>query len=139
MMTFDEAIELSGDSTFLGMSYDGRILTIRLVLGESDDDVDLRIPTSIVRTDLPVDDEAMLRTCRICFQRLNVNVQIENNRYVSSLKFPELMKEVRSGRSLAYGMSASDRMGVLSLVGYSQLVTCLVADENDIIVSKVGS
>lgn len=124
-MKLSELVARSGDSEFVGLRYDGAVLEIDLNLGEDEETIRVRIPTDYVRTNLPANQNHLLMGCRIEFDDL-IDVAVCNGYYVPASEFVGVMKEVRSGRSLAYGTKVDDHCGVFSVVGYSRLVCCLV-------------
>jgi hypothetical protein len=64
---------------------------------------------------------------------LNEVLETSHDYYVPNSNFGAMMKEVRSGTSLAYGKKCSQFKWLLSITGYSRLLSCLVEDPDRIV------
>jgi hypothetical protein len=64
--------------------------------------------------------------------KLRERLDVDNGHYVPPRAFAKHMEQARAGLSLAYGLKASNTAGLLRVVGYSSLVACLVASEEEV-------
>lgn len=130
MQIFEKIIQNSSDSIIEKYSYFDGVLTIDLDLPELDKKVKIRIRTDSLSFDnyyIEKKDD-LYRTCRVEFKELLNILSVENNIYVPSNDFAKLMNETRLSCNLAYGKKSSEFKYIFSLVGYSRLMSCLVAD-----------
>ena len=126
-MKFDELVEISGDSILSAVQFDGRTLQLQLEL-EDDQSVSVSIPTSSLQTALPSSDDKVLRTCHLQALELSAILDQSNGYFVPPNQFAALMKNRNNGAWLGYGTKTTDAKYLVSAVGYSRLVSCIVQD-----------
>lgn len=134
-MRFDELLECSGDSIICSIDFNGQILQVVLELGETSEQVTMRIPTSGVAGSLPCDESAILRTCRLQIVDLASALSQRHGYYVPAEEFSTFMKETRSGFHLAYGLKSDNALTLVSAVGYRVIFACVVDDVSSISVT----
>lgn len=111
---------------------------ILLYLTEIDKRVKLLIRTdSLVFNNFYLEkEEELYRTCRIDIEELLPILFVENGIYIPPSEFGKLMAEVRLDYNLAYGKKASQLKYILSLIGYGNLVSCLISGLDAIVIES---
>lgn len=127
-MTLEEIIARSGDSKLLGYTFASGLLEIQLEHDELDQILTLRIPTDFVYGGTLSKDDDIFLNCRIELIRLADVLTVENGFYVPKSDFGGFMWEVKNGVSLAYGRKAPEFKYLLSAIGYTRLISCLIPD-----------
>jgi hypothetical protein len=134
-MNIQDLADKSSDSHLKLYSFRDGVLEIHLDTDYFDSEVIISIPTDVVSGTEISNKDKVLRNCRIELTKLEKNLNSEQGYYVPSSDFGNLMKEVRTGISLAYGKKISEIKWQLSIVGYSRLISCLTGDLDKIFVS----
>ncbi len=80
--------------------------------------------------------EILYKTCRIEIAELTNILQLENGIYTPSDSFGKFMNEARKNYNLAYGKKSSEVKYLFSLVGYSNLISCVFEDHECIAVKE---
>jgi hypothetical protein len=132
-MKIDDLIAKSGDSKLISYDFSDGILSIYLDLDEIDDLVVIKVITNSVYGEQLSRKDDVLMTCRVELIELNETLCKINDYYVPSSNFGIMMKEVRSGASLAYGKKCSQSRWLLNVTGYSRLLSCLVEDLDKVV------
>ena len=139
MLSIESIVKNSGDAVFEDYSYFRGILTLFINLTDIDMKVELTMSTEhlsfnhfyIQKT------EALYKNCRIVVQELSNFISIENGVYIPAGKFGDLMKESRANHNLAYGKKALQYKYLFSLVGYDNLVSCLLSNLSCIAITEI--
>lgn len=121
-------IAKSEESILHSYNYAAGRLVLSLEMPEfTENEVAIEIETSIVKTAVP---ESKLTALRTCFIELLEPVHFleanENSIFMPPQSFPELMKQVREGASLAYGQKISEVGYIFRLMSSYPLILCLV-------------
>ncbi len=127
-ITFEELVARSGDSQLLEYQFSNGLLTISMDIDNIDESVIINVSTQFVYGEKISSDYDVLKTCRLELVELNNLLNIENEFYVPNYNFGQMMKEVKSGASLAYGRKYSEVKWLLNVVGYSRLISCLISN-----------
>jgi hypothetical protein len=130
MRSLADIIDSSGDSLLETYAYANGFLTVKLTLGETEQKVELAMPTEHLSFDACclAKKEDLYRTCRIVIQDLSQVISVANGVYVPAPDFGKLMQQAKANYNLAYGKKASHWKYLFSLIGYGHLVSCLLAD-----------
>ncbi|NVO86753.1 hypothetical protein [Hymenobacter terrestris] len=141
MMTFADVVSNSGDSVLESYTYAEGRLQLVLVLGENDQKVALSLPTDCLAFagSVLASSERAYRTCFLALEDLSQVLAVENGVYVPASDFGKLMQQTQANYHLAYGKKAAEWTHLLSLVGYSRLASCLVADVGAISVTEIAA
>lgn len=138
MINLEYLINNSGDSILTGYSYSDGILKIILDATEIDKNLMLIIKSEDLSFDNfyldKIDD--LYRTCRIEIQELSTVLSMENGIYIPSTSFGRIMQESRLNYNLAYGRQKSKVNYIFSLIGFGNLISCLICDTNSIIIEE---
>jgi len=138
MVNLEYLINNSCDSILAEYSYLDGILKIILNLTE----VDKNLMLIIKSEDLSFNsfclhnEEDIYRTCRIEIQELSKVLSVENGIYIPATSFGRMMQESKSNYNLAYGRQKSKIKYIFSLIGYSNLISCLISDTNSITIEE---
>ena len=134
----EELILRSGDSHFVSYSYSDGELAIVLDHNELGERIELRLRTPVVEVPDAADatrpggnpatamDPQLATLCRIELKRPHEALREENGFFAPAEKAGERMRERRYGLWLAYGFKPSAVEAILSLEGYSRLLSCVV-------------
>jgi hypothetical protein len=125
---FEELVARSTNSQLLGYEFADGVLTIHLEIDELDGLYVINIPTNYVYGEKISFENNDLRRCRLDLLELSEILDIDGDVYVPNANFEIMMSEMQSGVSLAYGSSCSEAKWLLSAVGYSRLLSCLISD-----------
>jgi hypothetical protein len=137
-MRINELVTQSGDSKLISYDFSDGILVINLEVDDLDDSIVVKVPTNIVYGKDISKKDSFLTTCRLELIELEEILNSVNGYYIPSSDFGGMMKEVRSGASLAYGQNCSQFKWLLKITGYSDLVSCLVANLEEIECQKTS-
>ena len=108
MITIDELIAYSGDSTLLDYSYKNNVLSVRLEFSEVDKIVIIDIPTNEMSIQTPKKFDIVFLNCFIELNPLTDLLGTENGVYIPANDFGKMMKETRLNLNLAYGLKVSE-------------------------------
>ena len=138
MINLDDLINNSGDSIVTEYSYSAGILKIILNVTEVGKSLMLIIKSGDLSFDSFCLDnkEDIYRTCRIEIQELSKVLSVENGIYIPSTSFGRIMQESKSNYNLAYGRKKSKVNYIFSLIGYGNLISCLILDTNSITIEE---
>lgn len=136
LMRASEFERVSGDSWLRRLSFDGERIEVLLQSSELDMDVLIRVKTQVLRSKFKPNGPQGDPPCFLRTTRLEMTLGIENGHYVPAGSFAGMMKEVRSGLALAYGLSATSHNLLLELVGPDQLLVCVVENEGSVVVTR---
>lgn len=129
-ITLKKLIAQTGDSTLRSYSFNNGLLVVSLELYDGRD-VRINIPTTVVRG-----EQISTERIRYTFLKLDeLEGMLKINKdgfYVPSSDFGRMMKEVRSGVSLAYGQRATEIKWLLSVTKNHPRVVCTVAEIDQI-------
>lgn len=131
-MNIDELIAHSGDSKLKKYHYDNENLSITIEIDDLNLDVKMKIPTNKLSIDMLQKNDDILKTCYIEISLIKDFLDVKNGIYTPSNDFGKMMREVKLDLNLAYGLRETEFKYILSLVGYSRLISCIVADKLDI-------
>lgn len=133
-MDMKTLVSQSGDSQLLGYTFsDGRLAVVLRVPELSDSIVSVTVPTDRVFADVPADDSAPYRTCFVELAAVDRHVDINaDGIIVPSADFGVLMRQVRGGFGLSFGLFIRDCPYMLRFLGSRPLVACIVRDQNAI-------
>lgn len=128
-LRFEELIAHSENSRLLGYEFADGVLNIHLEIDELDGLYVISIPTNFVygeKLSLERDD---LRLCRLDLLELREILDVDaGGVYIPNSNFEIMMNEVQCGASLAYGENCLQAKWLLSAIGYSRLLSCLITD-----------
>lgn len=132
-MTLAEAIQNSGDSELTSYSYENGVLKLRLVLGETDQPIELLIKTQLLHINVDSVPNTSKYTCYIELQELSEVLDQKHPIYIAPQTFEALMEHKRYHYNLAYGLHSDNKL-LFSLVGSSRFLVCVVKDLTDIVI-----
>lgn len=137
-MELEYIIRNNGELNLENYIYSGGTLEIDLDLTELDKKITIKIKTNNLSFNNYYIDkkEELYKTCRIEIKELVNNLSIENGIYIPSSNFGKLMNETRSNYNLAYGKKSTELKFIFSLVGYDNLISCLLTDLNKITITE---
>lgn len=134
-MSVEELLASSGDAELLSYQYANTILVLHMRLDEPEQEVSVQIRTHKLQVSerlfAPDTFESRLGRAEL----VPIQLTVTNGYYVAPNDFIQLMKDVRSGQSLAYGSNASATKYLFSLVGYGRPMACLVSGPEQISIS----
>lgn len=138
MVNLDDLINNSGDSIVTEYLYSDGILKIILNVTEVDKNLMLIIKSGDLSFDSFCLDnkEDIYRTCRIEIQELSKVLSVENGIYIPSTSFGRMMRDSKLNYNLAYGRQKSKVNYIFSLIGYGNLISCLILDTNSITIEE---
>lgn len=124
----------SGDSQLVGYTFsDGRLAVVLRIPELSESRVCVTVPTDRVFAAVPADESAPYRTCFVELAAVDQHVDINaDGIIVPSADFGALMRQVRGGFGLTFGLSIRDCPYLLRFLGSRPLVACIVRDQNSI-------
>lgn len=125
-MKFDQLVRTSGDSELINYIYKNGTLTLVLEHEELDAEVTINIKTTAFKIDEGIDNNGLEKLCRIEISYLKENLEEQNSYFVASNSFPAFISELKTNLSLGYGIKVNEKACVLSLIGYSRIISCLV-------------
>jgi hypothetical protein len=125
---FEELVAHSGNSQLLGYEFADGTLTIHLDIDELDGLYAINIPTHFVYGEKLSVERSDLRNCRLDLIELSEILDVERGVYIPNRDFRVMLSEVHCGASLAYGASYSEFKWLLSAIGHSRLLSCLITD-----------
>ena len=125
---FEELVARSTNAQLLGYEFADGVLTIHLEIDELDGIYVINIPTNYVYGEKISFENNDLRSCRLDLIELSEILDVDGDIYVPNANFEIMISEMQSGVSLAYGSSCSEAKWLLSAVGYSRLLSCLIGD-----------
>ena len=132
-MNIEYIKENSAESELIEFYYDGIILTALLRMYELEIDVKIAIPTSHIFCPSYSNHSDFDRRCYLDIiypeKRLLVN---EDGIIIPPSDFTSLMRDVRSGHGLAYGIHINKNPRIIRFVGHSLMacVTCNIEQIN---------
>lgn len=129
-MNLEQLITKSGDSQLISYHFSNSLLSITLDFDELDSLVTIKIPTSFLRVSKT--DSSIPLTCHLELLRVDEKLATANTRYVPNSDFGQMMNEIRSGLSLAYGRKKTGNEFVLNVVSYERLISCLIDNLEDV-------
>jgi hypothetical protein len=124
----------SGDSHLVGYTFtDGRLAVVLRVPELSESRVCVTVPTDRVYADVPADDSSPYRTCFVELAAVDQHVDVNaDGIIVPSADFGSLMRQVRGGFGLTFGLRIRNCPYLLRFLGSRPLVACIVRDQHDI-------
>ncbi len=125
---FEELIASSTNSQLLGYEFADGILTLHLEIEELDGIYVINIPTNYVYGENLSSESHDLRSCRLDLTELSEILDVYGSVYVPNANFEIMMSEVQCGVSLAYGQTCTEVKWLLSAIGYSRILSCLISD-----------
>jgi hypothetical protein len=125
---FEELVARSTHAQLLGYEFADGVLTIHLEIDELDGLYVINIPTNYVYGEKISFENNDLRSCRLDLLELSEILDVDGEIYVPNANFEIMMGEMQSGISLAYGSSCAEAKWLLSAIGYSRLLSCLISD-----------
>lgn len=130
MLSLDDIIKNSGDSSLESYKYSEGVLILIINLNDIENKILFKIKTDSMsfNNSFLYKEEELYRTCRIEIQELSNALQIENGIYIPSKLFGKLMNEKRLNFHLAYGEKTNNVNYIFTLVGYERFVSCLISD-----------
>ncbi|MGE9310820.1 hypothetical protein ACLOAU_04220 [Niabella sp. CJ426] len=137
-MYLQQILNISGDSILEEYSYSAGMLIIVLTVGELDKKLRISINTGELHFNnfYLSKKEVLYKTCRIEIAELANILQLKNGIYTPSDSFGKFMNEARKNYNLAYGKKSSEVKYLFSLVGYSNLISCVFEDQDCIVVEE---
>ncbi|HLK96897.1 MAG TPA: hypothetical protein VK364_03930 [Hymenobacter sp.] len=131
-MKLEELIAISGDSELLSHTYTDGFITIKILLYEDDSVVSIFMNTDTVQVNHAVfmNKSNSFRCGRLEIKE--ISLEINNGCFMPPTDFVSLMKDVRSGFTLAYGRSEKDVRYILSFIGSGRLLSCLISDPEEV-------
>jgi hypothetical protein len=131
-MTLEEIVARSGDSRLVSYGFSKGTLTFDLDMCDFDACVTFRAATELVYAEHIDFANEFMRTCRLELVQLDGAIATSNDFFIPPVEFGLFMKDVRSGRHLAYGRRVSDARYLLHVVGHAHLLICLLRSKDDI-------
>jgi len=133
-MNITEIISKSGDAELLEYEYFEGKLIFRLRLDELEKDISFQVKTNAMTFGISTlkNKDIALRTCRLELKDLELTLTSQNGYYTPGPRFENLMNETKNGYHLAYGKKVKDFKYILSIVGSTILMSCLLSNINDI-------
>lgn len=140
MVNLEYLINNSGDSIIDEYSYSDGILKISLNVTEVDRNLMLLIKSEDLSFDSFYlgDKKNIFKTCRIEIQELSKVLSVENGIYMPPTSFGGIMQASNSNYNLAYGKKKSKIKYIFSLIGYGNLISCLISDTNSITIEELS-
>ena len=131
---------LSGDSQLVGYSFsDGRLAVVLRVPELSESRVCVTVPTDRVFAHVPANDSAPYRTCYVELAAVDQHVDVNaDGMIIPSAEFGSLMRQVREGFGLTFGLPIRDCPYLLRFLGSRPLVACVVRDQHEIQCAPCG-
>ncbi|SEJ68634.1 hypothetical protein SAMN04487995_5914 [Dyadobacter koreensis] len=80
--------------------------------------------------------EDLQRTFRIEIKELSKVLSVENGIYLPSTSFGKIMQASKPNYTLAYGRQKSEVNYIFSLIGYGNLISCLILDTSSIVIEE---
>jgi len=135
VMTIDDLIPLSGDSTLLAWQYQNDQLMLTLELYDIDATVSIFIKSKWLAINVPIQpNDDIFRTCYIEIVELRHLLAETNGFYVPAKEFGPFMQETRKNLNLAYGLKADKYRYIFSLKNSNPLISCILSDLTQITV-----
>ncbi len=124
----------SGDSQLVSYTFSGGLLAVVLRVPEGTESrICVTVPTDRVFAAVPADDSAPYRTCFVELAAVDQHVDVNaDGIIVPSADFGSLMRQVREGFGLTFGLRIRDCPYLLRLVGSRPLLACIVRDQHEI-------
>lgn len=127
-ISFEELITSSAHSKLLGYEFADGILTLHLEIDELDGIYVINIPTNYVYGENLSSESHDLRSCHLDLIDLSEILDVYGGVYVPNANFEIMMSEVQCGVSFAYGQTCAEAKWLLSAIGYSRILSCLISD-----------
>ena len=129
----------SAESELLDLNYDGKHLTILFRMDEPEIDVKIEIPTSHVLCPFSYKSTSGIsKICRLDIVDLKKQLTVnQNGIIVPSDNFGLLMRELRNGYGLAYGLQISTNPRIIRFTGSSLLLACITCDIEQIQITEI--
>jgi hypothetical protein len=124
---FEELVASSNNSQLLGYEFADGILILHLEIDELDGIYAINIPTNYVNGE-QLSENHDLRSCHLDLIELSEILDVYGGVYVPNANFEIMMSEVQCGVSLAYGHPCTETKWLLSAMGHSRLLSCLISD-----------
>lgn len=126
-------IEKSGDSILENYSFSDSNLIVELKC-ETDENLILSVNTDVicVNSFYLQKEEEFYRTCHIEMKQLSNVLKVKDGFFVPPADFTELLIETRANYNLAYGKKKNQYEYIFTLVGYGNLISCLIKNIDSI-------
>ena len=132
MIKINELISYSGDSEFIDYNFKNGKLILSIDFKDLNRIVNIVIRTDKMAINIPKTDDIVFRTCFVELKHVSDFLNTENGIFVPSSSFGKMMQEVKLNLNLAYGLKKLNSQYILSLVGNTRLVSCIVNNIDDI-------
>ena len=137
-INFKELLSLSGDSHLIKYNLTNSYLTIVIRLGEDEEKYKISANTKLVEINTPpLGASEVFYTCFLQSLRINDFLKVKNGFYVPATNFEKFMKERKTGLFLGYGLRMNPNIYLVTLKGYSNLISFVSENINDIDVKKL--
>jgi hypothetical protein len=125
-MNINDIVERSGDSVLCDCTFSNGIMSLCLEMDELDSILVLSIQTKKIECININSLSDIEKNCHIELIRINDVLEIENGYYIAEKSFSNFMKCCKKGFNLAFGLKSSEATFLLSIIGYSRLITCVI-------------
>jgi len=130
-ITFDEMLLVEGDLELTSYTYSDGILNLVIEHYYYDEIIELYIKTDAVTT-----SSFEINVCHLELIELEEALYLDDKGFFVPPSDPSLlMEDVMNSYHLAYGKKASEYKFLLSLKGYTNLISCLLRSKDDVKIS----